>query len=118
MAHLVLRLAVQTAMATGDEWCIAVILGTVPEFEDAPGGFVDQLVEEYGETCVSVAMAAVQARIERDDVPIIGQWIMEFLGSKAGSQYAKIASEPPEGPSREVMRKVVTDLREWWPRRS
>ncbi|KAJ7938516.1 hypothetical protein B0H13DRAFT_1941586, partial [Mycena leptocephala] len=107
ITYLVFRLAVQTAMATGDERCIAAILGTVPEFQDAPSGFVDQLIEEYGETRVSVAMAAVQARIEMDDLPIMGQWISEFLESKAGSQ-----------ASREVTRKVITDLREWWPRRS
>ncbi|KAJ7803857.1 hypothetical protein B0H14DRAFT_3154294 [Mycena olivaceomarginata] len=107
ITHLVFRLAVQTAMATGDERCIAAILGTVPEFQDAPSGFIDQLIEEYGETRVSVAMAAVQARIEMDDLPIMGQWISEFLESKAGSQYAKIASEPPEGPSREVTRKIL-----------
>ncbi|KAJ7915786.1 hypothetical protein B0H13DRAFT_2270214 [Mycena leptocephala] len=118
ITYLVVRLAVQTAMATGDERCIAAILGTVPEFQDAPGGFVDQLIEEYGETRVSVARAAVQARIEMDDKPILGQWIIEFLDTNAGSQYAEIASEPPEGPSREETRKILTDLREWWPRRS
>ncbi|KAJ6592179.1 hypothetical protein DFH09DRAFT_1136815 [Mycena vulgaris] len=118
ITHLVFRLAVQTAMATGDERCIAAILGMVPEFQDAPSGFADQLIEEYGETRVSVAMAAVQAQIEMDDLPIMGQWINKFLGSKAGSQYAKIASEPPEGPSKELTRKLITDLREWWPRRS
>ncbi|KAJ7852433.1 hypothetical protein B0H13DRAFT_2284323 [Mycena leptocephala] len=75
-------------MATEDEQCIA-------------------LIEEYGETRVSVAMAAVQARIESDELPIIGQWITEFLETKAGSQYAKIASEPPEGPSKEVVRKIL-----------
>jgi hypothetical protein len=48
-----------------------------------------------------------------DDIPIMGQWIVEFLESKAGSQYAKIASEPPEGPSKEVTWKVITDLRKW-----
>ncbi|KAJ7829685.1 hypothetical protein B0H14DRAFT_3716995 [Mycena olivaceomarginata] len=109
ITHLVFRLAVQTAMATGDERCIAAILGTVPEFQDAPSGFVDQLIEEYGETRVSVAMAAVQARIEMDDLPIMGQWISEFLESKAGSQYAKIASEPPEGPSREILEASCRD---------
>ncbi|KAJ7887467.1 hypothetical protein B0H13DRAFT_2666476 [Mycena leptocephala] len=36
ITHLVFRLAVQTAMATGDERCIAAVLGTVPEFQDAP----------------------------------------------------------------------------------
>jgi hypothetical protein len=114
ITYLVVRLAVQTAMATGDERCIAAIMGAVPEFQDAPSGFVDQLIEEYGETRVSVA---VQARIEMDDTPILGQWIIEFLDTNAGSQYAEIASEPPEGPSREETRKILTDLREWWPRR-
>jgi hypothetical protein len=118
ITHLVFRLAVQTAMATGDERCIAAILGTVPEFQDTPSGFVDQLIEEYGETRVSVARAAVQARIEMDDTPILGQWIIEFLDTKAGSQYAEIASEPLEGPSRDITRKILTDLRQWWPCRS
>ncbi|KAF7351934.1 MYND-type domain-containing protein [Mycena venus] len=118
ITHLVFRLAVQTAMATGDERCIAAILGTIPEVQDAPGGFVDQLIEEYGKARVSVAMVAMQARVDMNDLPIMGQWIVEFLESKAGSQYAKIASEPPEGPSTEVTQKVITDLREWWPRRS
>ncbi|KAF7343104.1 MYND-type domain-containing protein [Mycena venus] len=118
ITHLVLRLAVQTAMATGDERCIAALLGTVPEFQDAPGGFVGQLVEEYGGTRVAGATAAVRARAEMDDLPILGRWITEFLDTKAGSQYVEIASEPLEGPSREVTRKVITDLREWWPRRS
>ncbi|KAJ7747771.1 hypothetical protein B0H16DRAFT_1554512 [Mycena metata] len=118
ITYLLFRLAVQTAMATGDERCIAAVLGMVPEFQDAPSGFVDQLIEEYGKTRVSVAMAAVQTGIDMDALPIMGQWIAEFLKSEAGSQYAKIASEPPEGPSKEVTRKVITDLREWWPRRS
>ncbi|KAJ7802997.1 hypothetical protein B0H14DRAFT_2613808 [Mycena olivaceomarginata] len=48
ITHLVFRLAVQAAMATGDKQCIMAVLGTAPEFQDAPSGFVDQLIKEYG----------------------------------------------------------------------
>jgi hypothetical protein len=48
---------------------------------------------------------------------LITRWKNEFVRSKVGSRYAIIANGPTEG-SAEVTRKVITDLREWWPRRS
>jgi hypothetical protein len=135
LLRLVLRLTVQTAIATGDHGCIGALTEVVVEcFQDDPKGFLAQFVAEFGDVAASNAKA-VQARLDRRApakviqpkaegysvfIPagkLITRWKNEFVRSKVGSRYAIIANEPTEG-SVEVTRKVITDLREWWPRRS
>ena len=124
LLRLVLRLTVQTASATGDPGCIAALSEVVFQcFGYASTAALDQFVAEYGDAAAS-ATKALQGRTDaggglfRPAGKLITRWKNQFLRSEAGSKYARIENEPPEGPSVEVKRKVITDLREWWPRRS
>ncbi|KAJ7438154.1 hypothetical protein FB451DRAFT_1304167 [Mycena latifolia] len=136
LLRLVLRLTVQTAMATGDRACIGALTEVVVEcFQDDSNAFLAQFVAEFGDVAASKAKA-VQAQLDSRETAtviqpqaqgstlltlagkLIMRWTDEFVRSKVGSRYAIIANEPTERPSVEVARKVITDLREWWPRRS
>ncbi|KAF7348074.1 MYND-type domain-containing protein [Mycena sanguinolenta] len=120
--RLIFRLALQMAMATGDPGCIFALSDVVlPDFQHAPM-FVDQFVAEHGymgERAVKTLQEHI-AEIGTASTPsrAVHWWADEFLSSEAGSCYADIAYkghlEVPHG----VERRVITDLREWWPRRS
>ncbi|KAF8208042.1 hypothetical protein K438DRAFT_1961555 [Mycena galopus ATCC 62051] len=134
--RLIFRLTVQTAIATGDRACIGALAEVVVEyFQEDSHAFLAQFVAEFGDIAASKAKA-VQAKLESRDPAaviqphgggytvftsagkLITRWENEFVRSKVGSRYAIIANQPTEGPSVEVTRKVISDLREWWPRRS
>ncbi|KAJ7764018.1 hypothetical protein DFH07DRAFT_1059220 [Mycena maculata] len=136
LLRLVLRLTVQTAIATGDRACIGALTEVVVEcFQDNSNAFLAQFVAEFGDIAAFTAKAVRVQLDSRDPATVIKPqaegytvftpagklttcWKDEFLRAKVGSHYAIIANEPTEGPSVEVRRKVITDLREWWPRRS
>ncbi|KAJ7243284.1 hypothetical protein C8J57DRAFT_1525746 [Mycena rebaudengoi] len=119
LLHLVLRLAVQTASATADLGCIAALSEVVFQyFGYASTAFLDQFLAEYRDVAASAARA-MRGRIDgsglfRPAGKLITRWKDQFLSSEAGFiiKYTGIANEPPEGPSVEVKRKVITDLRE------
>ncbi|KAF7351840.1 MYND-type domain-containing protein [Mycena venus] len=136
LLRLVLRLTVQTAICAGDRACIGALSEVVVEcFQDDSSAFLAQFVAEFGDIAATKAKA-VQAQLDSRDAAtvikpqaegytvftpagkLITRWKDEFVRSKVGSRYAIIADEPTGGPSVEVTRKVITDLREWWPRRS
>ncbi|KAJ7873685.1 hypothetical protein B0H13DRAFT_2552290 [Mycena leptocephala] len=63
LLRLVFRLAVQTAMATGDPGCIAAVMEIlVPALPQQQGVFVYQLVQEY-EEAGATAIKLVQAKL-------------------------------------------------------
>ncbi|KAJ7106753.1 hypothetical protein C8R44DRAFT_886013 [Mycena epipterygia] len=119
LLRLVFRLTVQTAMATGDPGCIAAVMEMlVPALPQQQSAFVHQLVQEYGETGAA-AIKLVQAQLSAPSAgEAVTRWENEFLKTESGSRYVDVADKPSEVSSLEVTRRVIKDLREWWPRRS
>ncbi|KAJ6550456.1 hypothetical protein DFH09DRAFT_1086715 [Mycena vulgaris] len=119
LPRLVFRLTVQTAMATGDSGCIAAVMEMlVPALTQQQSAFVHQLVQEYGETGGS-AIKLVQAQPSAPSAcEAVTRRENEFLRTESGSRFVDVADKLAEVPSLEVTRKVITDPRDWWPRRS
>ncbi|KAJ6453157.1 hypothetical protein C8R45DRAFT_1223297 [Mycena sanguinolenta] len=120
--RLIFRVALQMAMATGDFGCIFALSDVVlPDFQHAPMPFVDQFVAEYGfagERAVKTLQEHIAEIGAASPSRAVNRWADEFLSSEAGSRYADVAYKPCSEVSHGVERKVITDLREWWPRRS
>ncbi|KAJ7261678.1 hypothetical protein C8J57DRAFT_1232523 [Mycena rebaudengoi] len=72
----------------------------------ASTAFLDQFVAEYGDAAASATKPTDASGLFRPAGKLINRWKDQFLRSEAGSKYARIANEPPEGPSVEVKRKV------------
>ncbi|KAJ7091806.1 hypothetical protein C8R44DRAFT_750436 [Mycena epipterygia] len=121
LSHLFFRLAMQTAMVTGDRGCISALIEVIVLGLGKEQGFVaDQFVKEYGEpgeSAVKLVRAQIESRIVSTS-PVLTRWMVEFLKTETGSHYLHVANKHPEEPSLEVRREAITDLRAWWACRS
>ncbi|KAJ6562135.1 hypothetical protein B0H19DRAFT_93225 [Mycena capillaripes] len=115
ITRLILRLARQIAMTTGDPECIAAVCELV--LAGDPDIFLpltEQLSAEYGVDAGAVFKAAELRREQHPHhLSAILVWANEFLNSEYGSRHADLW-ELSKAPSLELTRKVIQDLRAWW----
>ncbi|KAK7036090.1 MYND-type domain-containing protein [Favolaschia claudopus] len=113
--RLVYRLTIQTAMCTGDSRCVAGICQVALNSGAYGDEFMQQIIAEYG---YSAKAGFEFAHATRNEWSLVGQWDHEFLMSELGSKFRGLVGQEFDTVSPDVIREVVTNLREWWPRRS